>query len=87
MSYIRYGEHGSNVYVYDQGDGEHAEPCCSGCHLAPHFVAHSWAEITRHLQLHRQNGDCIPDELMVALASDDTLPTHPVGSSILEEGQ
>jgi len=69
MSYIRYGEHGSQVYVYDQGDGEMAEPCCSGCG----FVAYCYGQIARHLAEHQARGEHVPDELMVALANDDRL--------------
>ena len=57
MSYARFGEDGSNVYIYS--DSENL--ICCGCELGNgDFHTHSWPAMIAHLQLHIEHGEHVP---------------------------
>lgn len=59
MSYIRFGEDGSSVYVFLAESG-HLE--CCGCISREHgsFKAYSLGDMLHHLQAHRNAGHRVP---------------------------
>lgn len=80
MSYARWGQDGSSVYVYRSiVDDPVKTPllfhCCC-CTMVQQgwcgFYAHSWAEMIAHLEEHRERGDCVPDYVFEALKREET---------------
>ena len=67
MSYIRFGEDSSDVYVFLSDRGLE----CCGCHLVSGFVAGSTQAMDDHLQTHRAAGDTVPDYVVSDLRADD----------------
>ena len=60
MSVVRFGEEGSDVYIYV--DFTSNDWVCSGCTLENHRVPlqRGVAPMNAHLELHRSLGDCVP---------------------------
>ena len=56
MSYCRRGEDGSDVYVYDCGDGI----ICHACSLGEDAVL-SRTQMVAHLEKHRRAGHSVPE--------------------------
>lgn len=71
MSYIRFGEAGSDVYVYPDIKGS---ICCCGCPLADtpwgSINFSTTADALEHLRLHRAQGHCVPDRAFERLEAD-----------------
>lgn len=61
MSYARWGEDGSNVYVFGTGD----EIVCMQCTLDPDpggsFSTRQPGEMLAHLKRHREAGHIVPE--------------------------
>ncbi|MEU3052233.1 hypothetical protein [Streptomyces griseus] len=69
MSYVRWGEQGSDVYVFWHVEGW--IECC-GCSLREDgFQAASADEMEQHLKEHRSVGDCVPDNVMPEIRADE----------------
>ena len=75
MSYIRFGEDGSDVYVFGSARGIE----CFGCTLVSGFAAGSTQAMVDHLQAHRAAGDTVPDYVIPDLRADDAR-NFPEGS-------
>ncbi len=61
MSFIRFGEQRSDVYVYEASDGL----VCCGCHFVKdgfRAASRNPEEMLRHLELHRLAGDTVPEK-------------------------
>lgn len=68
MSFIRFGEHGSSVYVYQghvTGWGE-VLVCC-GC-FGDGGAYETAAEMIAHLREHQRRGDVVPGHIFEGLA-------------------
>lgn len=66
MSLVRFGEDGSNVYVYYSTSGIE----CCGCSLERYYTAADEEEMIAHLNRHIESGDCVPDEVFKALQEE-----------------
>ncbi len=69
MSYARWGEEGSAVYVFGTGHGI----VCMHCKLAPFeedYAVKSPAEMLAHLERHRQKGDVVPERAFERLREE-----------------
>lgn len=75
MSYARWGQDGSDVYVYRSiVDDESKTPLllhCCWCSLANKgwngYYAHAWDDMIAHLEEHRRAGHVVPDYTFDAL--------------------
>lgn len=71
MSYSRFGRDGikytSDVYVYLDVAGYLR--CCA-CSMRGNFRAFTTAKMIGHLDVHRDNGDVVPDECYSRLRDD-----------------
>lgn len=68
MSFIRFGEHGSTVYVYAgavTGWGEVL--ICCGC-FGDAGAYETAAEMIAHLRAHQAHGDVVPEHIFPGLA-------------------
>jgi len=80
VSFIRFGERGSDVYVFESTSSVYE--CCD-CDLDPrrdrrHHTP-SAAAMAEHLREHLRAGDVVPDGVIEAvLANGDIVPGHPV---------
>lgn len=71
MSYARFGEEGSSVYVYMHVEGW-LECCwCDLIRDAACFEARSTAEMVEHLRKHEEAGDVVPPGVIAELEADD----------------
>lgn len=69
MSYIRFGEDGSNVYMYGSKDDW---ICCCFCALAEksqYLKTHQDAMM--HLDEHRKHGHIVPEHVYERLRAED----------------
>jgi hypothetical protein len=62
MSYIRFGEDGSDVYIYGDCNGK---ICCCGCGINEADEYRSMyfdkiSDLLKHLRKHRRAGQCVP---------------------------
>lgn len=76
MSYVRWGDRGSDVYVIGIGDGR---AHCVGCFLAedmpgstpaPEGWARTFEEMVAHLEEHVASGQVVPGHVFERLAAD-----------------
>ena len=73
MSYVRFGENGSQVFVYLHVQG--GIECCD-CPLGECYWAHTAAEMADHLREHLAAGHVVPDGVIDRiLANPDLEPT------------
>jgi hypothetical protein len=56
MSFIRWGEQDSSVYIYENVDGRLICCACDG----PNAITTDKAEMMAHLTWHRDRGDTVP---------------------------
>jgi hypothetical protein len=66
MSYCRWGEDGSDVYVIGTHDGEW---WCVQCKHEG-AIAHTPTEMIVHLQIHRNRGDTVPNRAFERLQEE-----------------
>lgn len=69
MSYARWGEDGSTVYVFGTGD----RLVCMQCKLlvaGADAVTNSAAAMLAHLMFHRQAGHIVPERAILRLQSE-----------------
>ncbi len=74
MSYARWGEDGSHVYVYGMHDGEEDWLTCVQCKLRPgkgSFTCKTPGEMLRHLLEHRAQGHTVPGRALTRLEEED----------------
>lgn len=64
MSYVRFGEDESDVYVYLDCDGY---LCCCACRLGEAWQHYSTEACLAHLDAHRAAGHCVPDHCIEGL--------------------
>jgi hypothetical protein len=64
MSYIRFNEDGSDVYVFLNCDGYLS---CCGCKLDQAWQHYSTADMLDHLRAHIGAGHCVPDHAFAGL--------------------
>ena len=82
MSYARWGEDGSSVYVIAVGDASHTDYLtCLQCKLqragAGSFTCKTPREMLAHLHEHIARGDTVPPRALIRLeeeAEGETLP-------------
>lgn len=67
MSYARFGQDGSDVYVYLDCGGWLA---CCGCSLHDEGRFDTTANLITHLELHKAAGHDVPDECIEALEAE-----------------
>lgn len=58
MSFVRFGEDGSDVYIYDD---IHFGLYCCGCDLEEAVCGEDYGAMLQHISLHRENGDFVPE--------------------------
>jgi hypothetical protein len=72
MSYVRFGEDGSHMYVFMAvGSAEHPGgwlECCSCWLQVRSYQAFSTAEMVEHLRMHVVAGDCVRDHVIPSRA-------------------
>lgn len=69
MSYARFGQDGSDVYIF-MSTGGWLE--CCWCSLGETFEASSTAEMLAHIDEHRSVGDFVPGHVPLDLQLDDS---------------
>lgn len=67
MSFVRFGEDGSDVYIYDDIDFGFY---CAVCELEGAICGQDYDAMLRHIELHKQNGDHVPDFVSEALIEE-----------------
>ena len=81
MSYVRFGQDGSAVYVFAaQDDSGHTWLECGGCLLhGSSYLASSTTEMITHLAEHSAAGQFVPECVVPELQADDPL-NFPIGA-------
>ena len=68
MSYIRFAEDGSNVYIFPSDRGIE---CCACSLTTQMFVARSITEIEQHIAAHLAAGHHVPTSVIPEIRSDE----------------
>jgi hypothetical protein len=70
MSYARWGEDGSSVYVIGTNDGERDLLVCVQCSEGSSFSCESALQMLSHLIAHRERGDVVPERAFERLREE-----------------